>query len=141
MWLGAVKKEGVIKIKENSRIIDAIEEAGGLTKDADLKKVNLAYSITDGQKIYIPSINDKDEFEIVSNGINEGEVANEKGMVNINTATQTQLEELSGIGPSTASSIISYRQENGKFKSIDEIKNVSGIGEAKYNKIKNYICV
>ncbi len=141
MWLGAVKKEGVIKIKENSRIIDAIGEAGGLTKDADLKKVNLAYSINDGQKIYIPSINDKEEFEIVSNGINEGGVANEKGMVNINTATQTQLEELSGIGPSTASSIISYRQEKGKFKSIDEIKNVSGIGEAKYNKIKENICV
>lgn len=139
---GAVKKEGVIEIEENSRIADAIEKAGGLTKEADLTDVNLAYSVKDGQKIYIPSVKDKEKATIVSSGMGEDEeISSEEKMVNINTATQTQLEELSGIGPSTASSIISYRQEKGKFKSIDEIKNVSGIGEAKYNKIKENICV
>lgn len=139
---GAVKKEGVIEIEENSRIVDAIEKAGGLTKDADLTDVNLAYSVKDGQKIYIPSVKDKEKATIVSSGMGESEeISSEEKMVNINTATQTQLEELSGIGPSTASSIISYRQEKGNFKSIDEIKNVSGIGEAKYNKIKENICV
>lgn len=139
---GAVKKEGVIEIEENSRIADAIEKAGGLTKEADLTDVNLAYSVKDGQKIYIPSVKDKEKATIVSSGMSEDEeISSEEKMVNINTATQTQLEELSGIGPSTASSIISYRQEKGKFKSIDEIKNVSGIGEAKYNKIKKNICV
>ena len=139
---GAVKKEGVIEIEENSRIADAIEKAGGLTKEADLTDVNLAYSVKDGQKIYIPSVKDKEKATIVSSGMGEDEeISSEEKMININTATQTQLEELSGIGPSTASSIISYRQEKGKFKSIDEIKNVSGIGEAKYNKIKENICV
>ena len=139
---GAVKKEGVIEIEENSRIADAIEKAGGLTKEADLTDVNLAYSVKDGQKIYIPSVKDKEKATIVSSGMGEDEeISSEEKMVNINTATQAQLEELSGIGPSTASSIISYRQEKGKFKSIDEIKNVSGIGEAKYNKIKENICV
>lgn len=139
---GAVKKEGVIEIEENSRIADVIEKTGGLTKEADLTDVNLAYSVKDGQKIYIPSVKDKEKATIVSSGMGEGEaISSEEKRVNINTATQTQLEELSGIGPSTASSIISYRQEKGKFKSIDEIKNVSGIGEAKYNKIKENICV
>lgn len=139
---GAVKKEGVIEIEENSRIADVIEKAGGLTKEADLTDVNLAYSVKDGQKIYIPSVKDKEKATIVSSGMGEDEaISSEEKRVNINTATQTQLEELSGIGPSTASSIISYRQEKGKFKSIDEIKNVSGIGEAKYNKIKENICV
>lgn len=139
---GAVKKEGVIEIEENARIADVIEKAGGLTKEADLTDVNLAYSVKDGQKIYIPSVKDKEKATIVSSGMGEDEaISSEEKRVNINTATQTQLEELSGIGPSTASSIISYRQEKGKFKSIDEIKNVSGIGEAKYNKIKENICV
>ena len=139
---GAVETEGVVEIEEESRVIDIIEEAGGLTEEADLSDVNLAYMVKDGQKIYIPSIDDEEDIEIISAemlGSNEEE--DDNVIININTATQTELEELPGIGPSIASSIITYRKENGKFNNIEELKNVSGIGEAKYNKVKNNICI
>ena len=104
---GQVENEGIIELKPDARLNDAIEAAGGLTAEADLTSINLATQIKDGQKIYIPS---KDEIE-------EGYIANETGQnglkevgkVNINTATQTELETLSGIGASTALKIINYR--------------------------------
>lgn len=143
---GEVANPGVVIAKEGDRIQDIIEKAGGVTELANLNKVNLAYKVEDGQKINIPNINDKDEEEYVSD--NSGEnvlesetVSGKNGKVNINTATQTELETLSGIGPSTASKIIKYREENGKFKSIEDIKNVSGIGDAKYKNIEDSITV
>lgn len=102
----------------------------------------MAYTVKDGQKIYIPSVDDEEERTIVSGDTYENiKNENDEVMVNINTATQTELEELPGIGPSIASSIITYRKQNGKFKNIEEVKNVSGIGESKYNKIKDSICI
>lgn len=132
---GEIEKEGIVKIKEGARLIDVIEAAGGLTENAYTKEVNFAYVVEDGQKIYIPSIEDKDnieELEYIQDGNGENIIANSdsknksenKIMVNINKATQTELEELQGIGPSTALKIIEYREENGRFNSIDEIKNV-----------------
>lgn len=137
---GCVVEEGIVKLKVGDRIADAIEQAGGTTSDADMSKVNLAYKLKDGQKLYIPS-NIDEEATIVSEkgeGIAEGETQS-SGKVNINTATQTELETLSGIGPSTALKIIQYRNDNGEFSSIEDIKNVSGIGEAKYESIKDSI--
>ena len=140
---GSVKKEGVVHLKEGARVIDAIEESGGLLEDANLNKVNLAYPLSDGQKVYIPSINDEVTEEIISNSGGDIIQGNEtyQGKVNINTASQTELETLPGIGTSTAYSIIEYRKENGLFSQIEDIKNVSGIGDAKYNQIKDLICV
>lgn len=144
---GAVKQEGVVYLKEGARIIDAIEEAGGLLEDANLSNVNLAYPLSDGQKIYIPNTSDEtEEVQNVSSESGKDVVEGEKKdlnkvKININTAAQTELEELPGIGTSTAYRIIQYRQENGKFSSIEDIKNVSGIGEAKFNQIKDLICV
>lgn len=141
---GCIKKQGVVEIDEGSRIIDVIEAAGGITEEADITKVNLAYIVKDAQKIYIPSIYDEQDIEYITsnNGENvivENKYEGESNMVNINTATQTELEGLSGIGPSTALKIINYREENGKFKSIEEIKEVPGIGDAKFNSIKDMI--
>ena len=134
---GCVENEGVYEIKKDSRISDAIDIAGGLTSDANIKSINLAQKLNDGQKIYIPNINEDIE-EYTGDDTNLFEY-NE--LININTATQTQLETLPGIGPSTADKIIQYRKENGNFKNIEDIKNVSGIGDSKYENIKDKICV
>lgn len=141
---GEVRNTGIVEVNKGARIIDVIEQAGGLTEIADISKVNLAYVVKDAQKIYIPSIYDEAEIEYISTENGDNVIINdnnggEKNMININTATQTELEELSGIGPSTALKIVNYREENGNFKSIEDIKNVPGIGEAKYNNIKDMI--
>ena len=132
--------------------------ADGVTEEADLSKVNLAYVLEDAQKIYIPNINEKEEKEIVENmedgvvisgsGMNDennsssgNNSKNEKVKININTANVKELQKLSGIGESIALRIVTYRKENGKFNSIEDLKNVSGIGENKFNKIKNNIFV
>lgn len=134
---GCVENEGVYEIKKDSRISDAVEIAGGLTSDANTKVINLAQKLSDGQKIYIPNINeDIEEYE--DENIN---LFNYDDLVNINTANQTELETLPGIGPSTADKIIKYRKENGNFENIEDIKNVSGIGDAKYENIKDKICI
>ena len=148
---GEVVNQGVISLNENSRIIDAINRAGGLTSKADISKVNLAYILEDAQKIYIPSVDEKEEegyilersgnTEIVKSSGNSENKKEKKIMININTASVEELQQLVGIGNSTATKIVDYRKENGKFNSIEDIKNVSGIGEAKFNKIKDSICV
>lgn len=136
---GAVKENKVITLNENSRICDAIEAVGGLTDKADLTNINLAYILEDGEKIYIP--NKGEEIETTSNSFNNINNNSKTNKININKATQTELETIPGIGPSTALKIINYRKENGKFLKIEDIKNISGIGENKFENIKNYICV
>ena len=149
---GEVISPGVISLEEGARIVDAINMADGVTQEADLSKVNLAYVLEDAQKIYIPNINEKEEKEIVENmedgvvisgsGISNGnDSKNEDVKININTANVKELQKLSGIGESIALRIVTYRKENGKFNSIEDLKNVSGIGENKFNKIKNNIFV
>ena len=142
---GEVNKQGIVVLKSKSRIADAINEAGGATKEADLNQINLAYILEDGQKIYIPNKNEKiDEDEYITEG-NRNNIGNnnskEGEKVNINEAMQTELEELPGIGPSLASRIIEYREQNGDFKKIEELQNVKGIGDAKYNDIKDKVTV
>lgn len=173
--MGEVKNPGVVIAKEGDRIKDIIEKAGGTTEKADLKNINLAYKVEDGQKINIPNIdenknenvlqekddeknksttdntsneNEKNVNYITKSGGtnvivdgNNNDAESKSSKVNINTATQTELETLNGIGPSTASKIIKYRNEKGKFKKIEDIKNVSGIGEAKFKKIEADIVV
>lgn len=144
---GAVQSEGIVKIKEGDRIKDAIEAAGGLTIDANLQEVNLAYKLSDGQKVYIPKNTDTEEEIIVDNGsgesviIDTGNEVTSNAKVNINNAEEEQLKILPGIGEETARKIIEHRQLNGRYGSIEDIKNVSGIGDAKFESIKDYICV
>ena len=142
---GSVKNDTVVTLPEGSRINDAIEAAGGLTKDADLTNINLAYILEDGEKIYIPK-KGEEIVEDVSNtqstsANTSSSSSNKTSKININKATQTELETIPGVGPSTALKIIDYRDENGKFSSIEDIRNVSGIGDAKYEKMKDYIAV
>ena len=158
---GAVNQEGIVELDEKARVADAIEKAGGVTENAYMKDVNLAEVLEDGMKIYVPTkeeVNNQNQGEntnYISGGStspanntnsstkNSGEsktgVSNVKGKVNINTASLEELDTLPGIGESTANKIINYRKENGKFKSIEEIKEVSGIGDSKYEQIKDLI--
>ena len=135
---GCVKENKVVSLPDGSRINDAIDAAGGLTKDADLTKVNLAYILSDGEKIYIPKKGEDVTDSINTNQINSS-VSNKDIKININKATQAELETIPGVGPSTALNIFNYRKENGKFNSIEDIKNVSGIGNAKSEKMKEHI--
>lgn len=144
---GAVKTPGIVKLPEGARIEDAIDKAGGLTEDADISDVNLAYVLEDGIKIKIPTISEEKNEEIIINssgeGIVEKEISNnsENKIININKANETDLQTLPGIGASLAGRIVEYRNSNGKFNEIEDIKNVSGIGDSKYENIKNLICV
>ena len=150
---GEVKEPGIVKLKEGERIADAIEKAGGATDDADLSKLNLAYVLEDGVKVRIPKKNEGEnagEYVSEESGeevIQEGSVEAEEStqttskVVNINKANQEELMTLPGIGESTAQKIIDYRKENGNFQTIEDIKNVSGIGDSKFNQIKSLIKV
>ena len=117
---GEVKNQGVIELEQGSRIVDAIEKAGGQTEEANLKNVNLAYELEDGQKIYIPNKSEENTNEITDDGVTEID-SKENDTININKANEKELQELNGIGESLASSIIKYREDNGKFKNIEEI--------------------
>ena len=164
---GAVNNEGVYKLKENSRIIDVVNEAGGLKENADTSIINLSKKIFDEMFIIIytkeeidkikqetistKKINEKLDKNIII--IDENNDANikkktnktttdeENKVININTATKEEFLTLTGIGESKADAIISYREENGDFNAIEDIKNVSGIGDSLFEKIKEYITV
>ena len=145
---GAVKNPGVYQLKSTDRIVDAVKIAGGATEEANLDLINLAALLKDGQKIIVPSkIYNENGEEINKNIDNNVEViyssssVSSSTKININTANATMLQTLSGIGPVLSERIIEYRNQNGFFGVIDDIKDVSGIGEKKFEGIKDLICV
>jgi len=130
---GEIKNPGVYKIEDSSRLFQVISLAGGTTMDADVLAFNLSLRLRDEQVIYIPSV--YDEYPMITE-INENA---ENGIVNINTASLQELDTLPGIGPTTAQSIIDYRNENGSFSNIDDLISVPGVGEATLNEIRELI--
>lgn len=162
---GEVNNPGVVTLNEGARIIDAINAAGGKTEEADLSRINLAYILEDGVQLYVPKIGEDNNINKTSQikeneqeatiqyiktdageGIITTEFAKEEEQtvntkININTANKIKLETLPGIGDSTAQKIIEYREKNGRFKTIEDIKNVSGIGDSKYNTLKDKITI
>lgn len=141
---GSVKSPGVIKVKEGTRLDEAVRMAGGAVKEADLNAVNLAYKLADEDMIYIPKKGENQKSTTKTTpGVNtiKNATENKPGKVNINTANESELDTLSGVGPATAKAIIQYREKEGSFKSIEDIKKVKGIGDSKFNKIKDYITV
>lgn len=136
---GAVHNPGVYKLEEGNRIIDLVEKAGGLLSDAESNAVNFAQKVEDQMVVYIPKVGEED-IQIPESPVSEAQ-EQEAGKININEADETALMTLNGIGTSKAASIIQYRDEKGFFKTIDDIKNVSGIGEATFNNLKDSITV
>jgi len=136
---GAVKRPGVYTLTEDSRVYQVIEMAGGALDDAELKYMDLARKIRDEETIIVPVAGE----QISSNQANASSVnSSVEGKVNINSATASELEQkLSGIGPVLSQRIVEYRQVQGRFENIEDIKNVSGIGDKKYQDIKDEICV
>ena len=141
---GCVKKPGVYQVVEGTRLFEVIKAAGGLTPEADVSQINQAETVTDGQKVVIPAIGEGGQAEGRGEGDDSAGAAGgitADGRVNINKADSTQLQELPGVGPATAEKILDYREANGAFQSPEEIKNVSGIGDKTYEKMKDKICV
>lgn len=151
---GEVKNQGVYYLTEGSIVEDLIREAGGITDKASLDLVNRAEKLTNNKCVIIPSKEESNEINgaqnalkennktsIASSSIASNSSENGNEIININTATESELVKINGIGPAKARAIISYREESGGFGSIEDIKNVSGIGEGTFLKIKDYISV
>ncbi|MBK5514333.1 helix-hairpin-helix domain-containing protein [Bacillus sp. TH11] len=130
---GAVFKEGVYEMKEGDRVKEAVEKAGGLLPDADVKKVNLAQMVQDQMLLYVPNKNEP---------VQEGATfSKSEGKVQINTASKEQLEKITGIGSRKAESILKYREEHGLFQKIEDLLEIDGIGAKSLEKIKDQIII
>lgn len=139
---GEVKNSGVYDIKDGDRLDDLVKRAGGLTEKADINSINLAMKLEDQMKIYIPNIDENQNIN--NNNLAIGEVStttsSQNNKINLNTATKEELMTLPNIGEKRAQAILDYRQEN-KFQKIEDIKNVSGIGEKYFEAMKDLITV
>lgn len=142
---GAVNQPGVYEMDPDSRVFQAIEAAGGMTEEASGISVNQAQPLSDGQQVYVPTVQEAEEGSFVpavpeTTGTGEG-MGTEDGIVNLNTADAETLKTLSGIGDSKAQAILAYREEHGGFSSIEEIMQVPGIKESTFSMIKDKIAV
>ena len=139
---GAVKQPGVYELRSDSRVHDAIHKAGGMTADANSQSVNLAQKLSDEAVIYVA----KEGEDVPARGSSESSAtssasAEKTGKVHLNRATETELQTVSGIGQKRAQDIIAYRDANGPFQSVDDLKNVSGIGEKTLEKLRDVFTV
>lgn len=142
---GAVKSPGIFTAQAGDRVIDLISAAGSFTEKADTDKVNFAQIIEDQMVIYVPEIGEEDKGNLENIQVGTSGDAVTKGtsggLVNLNTATQEDLQTLTGIGPSKANAILEYRETIGKFKEVDELKQVTGIGDKTFERLRDSISV
>ena len=143
---GAIAHPGVYELTLGDRMIDAIELAGGYTKEADTSGINHAQKLQDEMRIYVPKVGEKLAEPLVDGQAtvllpSSDSQNSETDKVNLNNADEKELTTLPGIGPAKAQAIITYRDENGPFQSIEELKNISGIGDKTFEKLKDLIAV
>jgi competence protein ComEA len=143
---GAVARSGVQRLPASSRVVDAVEAAGGAAADADPSRINLAAPLEDGQQVYVPRLGE------VGGGAGAGGPgaagggagaagADDESVVNLNTADVGQLDALPGVGPAIAQAIVDYRDQNGPFASVDQLVEVRGIGDAKLADLRDRVTV
>ena len=142
---GAVVRPGLVHLAGGSRVADAVAAAGGGLPDADLDRLNLAAKVTDGERVAVARIGQPAPV-VAGGGTGDGTApgadgGSPNGPVNLNTATESQLEELPGIGPSFAAAIIAEREKRGGFTSIDQLRDVRGIGEKRFADLKDMVTV
>jgi competence protein ComEA len=138
---GAVAAPGVQRLPAGARVVDAVDAAGGAAPDADLGRINLAAVLADGQQVYVPRAGESPPAPITpSSGAPDG-AAGTVALVDLNTATAAELEELPGVGPTTAGAIIAHREQHGPFGSVDDLLDVRGIGEAKLEQLRDLATV
>ena len=143
---GAVNRPGVVQLAEGARAKDAVDACGGFLPTADTNGVNLAQKLKDGMQVTVPEKMTAAAQSAATQGVTGGAYVGSskplpEGMVNINTADEKELDKLPGIGPAMAKRIVEYRTENGAFQAPEEIKRVKGIGDAKYEKMKDKIAL
>jgi competence protein ComEA len=132
---GAVLHPGVYRLQPDARVADAVDAAGGPTADADVDAVNLAAKVADGERIYLPRRGELPPAAAAGGG------AAAAGPLDLNTATAEQLDGLPGVGPATAAAIVEYRTQHGRFRSVDELLEVRGIGDAKLSSLRSKVRV
>ena len=139
---GAVRDSGLVELSDGARVADAIEAAGGPNDDACTDAVNLARKVEDGEHVHLPSYEEAEQgFAAPAQAAAQDTAGTVSGKVNINTASEAELEELPGIGPSTAQKIIADRDANGPYRSLEDLKRVPGIGDKKYASLEDLICL
>lgn len=145
---GAVNRPGLYQLSEGSRMVDAIEAAGGLTTEADDRTINLAEKLLDQQKIIVytesemaEKLMQEDRDNLLERDVYPSNPSDATQKININIATIDELQALPNIGPKKAQAIIEYRQTNGSFQTIDQIKEIKGIGEKTYEELAHLISV
>lgn len=155
---GAVVRPGVYALPADARVDDLVEAAGGLTKSADRDRVNLAAPLTDGERVWLPAAGEDEVPEVVagagggsgspssgatpsSGGTSGGAASGPTVPVDLNSATAVELDALPGVGPATATAILSYRDEHGRFSTVDELLDVRGIGDAKLEQLRPLVRV
>lgn len=146
---GAVQHPGVYSVKKGSRVVDAIQSAGGFEKEADSDQINLSQHVTDEMVIYVPKKGEKPPNLLTGTSVSEGsgdqttsssDSSNtSKQIVHLNSCSLSDLENIPGIGPIKAKAIFDFRQQNGSFKSVDDLVNVTGIGEKTLEHIKPFV--
>ncbi len=139
---GAVVAPGVYEALSGDRVQNLINQAGGLLETADQQKINFAMKVVDEMVLYIPMIGEDSQVTTgVQGSISTAGAVQGKDLVNLNTASESELETLPGVGPSKAAAIMEYRETNGRFRNIEELMEISGIGEKTFEKLKDHISV
>ena len=144
---GAVTHPGVVELRAGARVMYAVDAVGGALGDGDLDRLNLAAKVTDGQRVYVAKVGEADpgvtngDAAVGGDGAASGGSATAGAKVNLNTATQAQLEELPGIGPTYAQAILAERQRRGSFRSVNDLRSVRGIGDKRFAELAPLVTV